>query len=194
MAQKSNRKERRARRAAMAAAVVAKPNPPTSGQTPTDGSEKLLTPLERVGKLQEDIAAMVADMSPRHVKFAMAIAEGTTQAQAAIDAGYAPANARQQGSEVAARPDVQRLVELELTFDVLTHALIKRPVLRRVLGDVMQDGAHSDKVAAVRAAMKLEGYEQQKLEVTGVGVTINPEDLRKQLAERLARQRGQKQE
>lgn len=194
----SRKRNRRERRAVQTIASQAAQNAGCSGQIPTRedvGNEQPaapMTPLERLSKLQDDIAVVIAAMHPRHVKFARLLAEGSSQGQAAADAGYAPANARQQGSALAARADVMQLVEALQMFDILTEGLITRPALRQVLGRVMKDGSHSDQVKAVNAAMKLQGYDHVRVEVTGgVGVAMNPEELRKQLAERIARQRAQ---
>lgn len=147
--------------------------------------------LADIARIQRDISSLCSQMpSPRWVKFARGLANGETQAQAAIDAGFAPAGARQQGNRLAGEPLIEQLVEALQMLAIVTEAAIDKPALRKALLEVISMGSDKDKVAAVRAAMKLEGYDRTRIEVTGSVGTVDPEELRRQLAERLARQRA----
>lgn len=189
MARKPNRRERRAKREAAS-------NQPPCVEKPSevdvavDEAPPVLSPLERIAKVDAEISGLLSSTHPRWVKFARLLAAGSTQTQAAADAGFAPANAAQQGSRLAGEPQIIRLIELLQMLDILTEAMVTKPALRRVLGGVMENGGHADRVAAARAAMRLEGLDRQRVEITGAVQAIPAEDLRKQLADRLARQRG----
>lgn len=196
MARKPNRRERRARQAAKRPVVNSEAERTETVQNPTDvpPPPAAKTVLERMAQLDAEIMGHVTSMPPRWVKFARCMAEGSTQVQAAIDAGFAPANARQQGHELASRPQIVELVEKLQMFAIVTEAAVTKPAIRRVLTRVMTEGSNTDAVAAARAAMRLEGLDRQRVEITGAVQAIPAEDLRKQLADRLARQRGRTEE
>lgn len=142
--------------------------------------------------LTEEINGLQSSMHPRWARFAQFLADGATQAQAAIDAGFALAGARQQGNRLAGEPVIAMLVEKLQMLDAISASAIRRPALRRVLMGVMEGGVHADQVAAVRVAMKLEGYDRTRIEVTGLAPAKSAEELRKDLAERMVRQREAK--
>lgn len=164
----------------------------STGEASTDAAASSIPWGKHLAKLQDDINALVSTMPPRMAKFARLYAGGATQSQAAIDAGYARGNAAQQGCDLAADPRVRQLAELIQSFDIQTEQAITRAALRAVLVDTMTNGKHTAKVAAVRAAIRLEGYGVTRVEVTGAVSTLNAEDLRKQLADRFARQNDEK--
>ncbi|MBL8971044.1 MAG: hypothetical protein JNK56_10710 [Myxococcales bacterium] len=127
-------------------------------------------------------------MKPAYILFARRIAEGVHQDQAAIDAGYSVTSAKSQGCRMAADEAVVELKDLLMLFAVLTDAYISKPALAKALFDVIQNATPADRVAAVRAAMRLQGFDRVKVEMTGGAAVIDGDALRKDLADRLARQ------
>lgn len=165
-------------------------------QHPAQPAEAGGAPDSTVDPLREMDAAIVclaASMNPRHTKFARLLAEGSNQEAAAVACGYTPGqSARSQGSRLAAAEDVSQLVDLIVAHDVLTCVYVRRPAIRAVLIEVMRTApAPGDRVKACVAAMKLEGYERVQVEVTAGSSAKDPEEMRRHLAETLARARAQ---
>jgi len=165
-------------------ATTAAPPAPASEPSPKAPA----TPLENLTAIESRIAEVMRGMKPSYILFARRLAEGVHQDQAAIDAGYSVTSAKSQGCRMAADAAVVELKDLLMLFAVLTDAHISKPALAKALFDVIQNASAADRVAAVRAAMRLQGFDRVKVEMTGGAAVIDGDALRKDLADRLARQ------
>lgn len=155
-----------------------------------DGPVSPVTPASQIREAWAEVCRLMEAMKPSYVQFARRLADGADQGQAAIDAGYSVSNARSQGCKMAADEQVIELVKWLQRHSVLTEAHISKPALRQVIIEIMNstEASAADRVAAVRAGSKLEGFDRLKVEVTGGTPAVDGDALRKELADRLARQ------
>jgi len=130
------------------------------------------------------------DLTVREQKLVNGVLEGKTQAQAARDAGYPPASARQTASQVLQRPDIRNLIHARLDEAGLTLeraiAILDRNLNARAAGltkdgdvvDMGWDGTTQTK--ALDQYWKLRDAYPNKLDVDvnlkGAIVVLRPED------------------
>lgn len=90
-------------------------------------------------------------LSPRHEAFCRHVARGASLASAAREAGYAPASARQRGSELYARDDVQQRIGRLTAKHAQAEADMREDYLGRLqmLFDACM--AHGERGTALRA-------------------------------------------
>ncbi|HSK40139.1 MAG TPA: hypothetical protein VK943_10270, partial [Arenibaculum sp.] len=105
-------------------------------------------------------------LSPRHEAFCRHVARGASLASAAREAGYAPASARQRGSELYARDDVQQRIG-QLTAE---HAQAEGDMREDFIGRLQmlfeECMAHGERGTALRALtvqLQLRGLDARSL-------------------------------
>ena len=110
-------------------------------------------------------------------KFAMGVAAGKTQKQAAIDAGYSPSRAKITGSELTARPDVQAVIQSEFNRAAAKVGLTSE-LIADTLRDVMRTGkTGQERIAAAKVAGEFTGLAQQAKEQPQEGKRVRLADL-----------------
>lgn len=125
--------------------------------------------LDRKG-LALDSMPMEPLSNPQHDAFARALAEGRSPAQAAIDAGYAPASAATTARRLAARPEVAaRIAALRAAAPAATPPpdpaapapgpLPTRETVLRGLADALTEARGQGNIMAQLRALELMGKE-----------------------------------